>query len=456
MKTKLFILIFILLPLLLSNAQVNLKPATTVNLKTSTSFTLTGNFVNSGTINTTGTANVQFSGSAPQSLSGQSTFQNFTKSGAGDLTLSNSITINGILDFAGGKINLGSNNLTIGASGNITNASTTKFIVTNGTGTLQRTVAAGNVLFPIGNGTYNPVTLNNAGTSDVFSVKVQNTFDNPTNGNPKVNKQCTINEQNAGGSDVTITFQWNAADEDASFVRTNPVYIGRWNGSVWIEGSNLTTSGSNPYTVTQSGFTSFSPFGVANQNVLPVELASFISITEKNNVILKWKTVSELNNSGFDIERKKAENNSWSKVAFVSGIGNSNSEKEYSITDTKLNTGKYSYRLKQIDYNGNYTYYDLKNEVEVGVPSRFNLSQNYPNPFNPSSKIDVEFAQDVKADLVVYDLTGKEVLSAFKNKSFNAGYYTFSLNGTSLSTGVYFYRLSSDKFTDIKKMVMIK
>jgi hypothetical protein len=456
MKTKFFILFFLLLPLLVSYSQVNIKQGTTLNLKTGTSLALTGNFVNNGTVNTTGTANFQFSGSAPQTLTGQSTFQNFTKSGTGDLTLSNSITINGTLDFAGGKINLGSNNLTIGPAGNITNTTTTKYIVTNGTGTLQRTVVASNVLFPVGNGTYNPVTLNNSGTSDVFSIKVQNTFDNPTNGNPKVNKQWTINEQVAGGSNVTMTLQWNPADEDASFIRGNAIYIGRWNGTTWLEGTSLSTGGSNPYTATQSGFTSFSPFGVANQNVLPVELASFISLTEKNNVLLRWKTTSELNNKGFEIERKNITGSQWNNIGFVNGVGNSNSEKEYSLKDLKLNTGKYSYRLKQIDYNGNYNYFDLKNEVEVGVPSKFNLSQNYPNPFNPSSKIDVEFAADVKANLVVYDLTGREVLSIFKNQFFSAGYYTFNLSGLNLSSGTYFYRLSSDKFTDIKKMVMIK
>lgn len=456
MKRKFFIIVLIIFPMFASYSQVNVKLGTTVNLKTSTSFTLTGNFTNNGTVNTAGTANVQFSGSAPQTLSGQTSFQNFTKSGAADLTLSNSITINGVLDFAGGKINLGNNNLTIGPSGSITNATTTKFINTNGSGSLQRTVAASNTLFPVGNGTYNPVTLNNAGTSDIFSIKVQNTFDNPTNGNPKVNKQWTINEQVAGGSDVTITLQWNPADEDASFIRGNAIYIGRWNGTTWLEGTGLTTGGSNPYTATQSGFTSFSPFGVANQNVLPVELASFVSLTEKNNVLLKWRTTAELNNKGFEIERKNIENSQWVNVGFVNGTGNSNSEKEYSLKDLKLNSGKYSYRLKQIDYNGNFNYFELKNEVEIGVPSKFSLSQNYPNPFNPSTKIDFEFVNDVRANLIVYDLTGREVMSIFKNQFFNAGYYTFNLEGLNLASGTYLYRLSSDKFTDIKKMVLIK
>lgn len=456
MKIKILLIAFIVLPFASSFSQMNVKGGTTVNLKSSTSVNLTGNFVNNGTVNAAGSANVLFSGSAPQTLSGQSSFQNFTKSGTGDLTLSSSITVNGTLDFQGGKIVLGSNNLTIGSGGSITNASSTKYVSTTGTGTLQRTVGGSSVTFPIGNGTYNPVTLSNAGVTDIFSVRVQNTFDNPINGNAKVNKQWTINEQNAGGSSVTITLQWNAADEDASFIRTNNVYIGRWNGSAWLDGSPLTVSGANPYTVSQSGFTSFSPFGIANQDVLPVELASFVSSVQKNIVTLKWKTVSEQNNSGFDIERKKINDAVWNKIGFVTGNGSSTNENEYSLIDNKLSTGKYNYRLKQIDFNGNYNYYDLKNEVEIGLPDKFSLSQNYPNPFNPSSKIDVEFAGDVKADLTIYDLTGREVMTVFKNQTFSAGYYTFNLNGFNLSTGAYFYRLSTDKFTAIKKMMLIK
>lgn len=119
---------------------------------------------------------------------------------------------------------------------------------------------------------------------------------------------------------------------------------------------------------------------VQGQGVLPVELASFASVIANNNVTLNWTTATETNNSGFDIKRTIV-NGQWSKLGFVSGNGTTTSSKNYSFVDRGLNSGKYNYRLKQIDFNGNFEYFNLSNDVVIGVRNRFELSQNYPNPF---------------------------------------------------------------------------
>ena len=209
-------------------------------------------------------------------------------------------------------------------------------------------------------------------------------------------------------------------------------------------------------TVTNSGPLYSSSVSVAygpDQNALPVELASFTSSVNGRNVELNWATASELNNSGFDIERSV--NGNWTKVANVSGNGTTTSPQSYSYTDRNVASGNYSYRLKQIDFNGNFEYFNLSSEVNVGVPSNFALSQNYPNPFNPSTKINYDLPTDSKVSIKLFDMSGREVMTLV-NEVKTAGYYTVSFNGANLSSGVYFYTISADNFVSTKKMTLIK
>ncbi|MEO8665473.1 MAG: T9SS type A sorting domain-containing protein, partial [Ignavibacteria bacterium] len=174
---------------------------------------------------------------------------------------------------------------------------------------------------------------------------------------------------------------------------------------------------------------------------LPVELASFTSDISSNNVKLNWSTVSEENNSGFDIERQLATHSDvWDKAGFVEGKGNSVTQTEYLFEDKNLNSGKYRYRLKQIDYNGNYKYYPLTGEVLIDTPDKFSLSQNYPNPFNPNTIINFQLPEMARVSLIVYDNTGREV-AVLINETRQAGYYQKSFNGSSLSSGIYYYSL---------------
>ncbi len=200
-------------------------------------------------------------------------------------------------------------------------------------------------------------------------------------------------------------------------------------------------------------------FSQKGNGVLPVELSSFSSSVSGSNVILNWRTQSEQNNSGYDIERKSSSNNAsndWNKIAFVSGNGTTNHEISYSFADNNLATGTYSYRLKQMDYNGTYKYYYLSNEVIIGVPNKFALAQNYPNPFNPVTKINFELPVNTNVKLAVFDITGRMISELISDKLYNAGYYSMEFNASMLSTGVYFYKLTTNENTAVKKMVLIK
>ncbi|MBX7047001.1 MAG: T9SS type A sorting domain-containing protein [Ignavibacteria bacterium] len=193
--------------------------------------------------------------------------------------------------------------------------------------------------------------------------------------------------------------------------------------------------------------------------VYPVELSSFTSSVNKRNVTLNWSTVNEENNSGFAIERKNSSSDEWSKIGNVRGVGTTNSPIDYSYSDKNLSTGKYNYRLKQVDFNGNFKYYDLTNEVIIGTPEKFDLLQNYPNPFNPSTKINYDLPFESKVQIKIFDMTGREV-AQIVNETKTAGYYTAQFNASAMASGVYFYTISANggnrSFVKTMKMALVK
>ena len=188
---------------------------------------------------------------------------------------------------------------------------------------------------------------------------------------------------------------------------------------------------------------------------LPILLNQFSFNVIQNNIKLQWTTTEEINNSEFDVERKLIKESEWKNVGSVKGCGTINHTQNYIFEDKNLNSGTYNYRLKQIDYNGNFEYFDLKSNVVIGKPGSFNISQNYPNPSNPKTKINYEVAIDAKVSIKIYDIIGREVLTLVDQKQ-SAGYYSVIFDGTNMASGVYFYRFESGNYTDTKKLVLIK
>ncbi|HEY5533443.1 MAG TPA: T9SS type A sorting domain-containing protein, partial [Ignavibacteria bacterium] len=191
----------------------------------------------------------------------------------------------------------------------------------------------------------------------------------------------------------------------------------------------------------------------------PVELTSFAASIFGRDVKLNWVTATETNNSGFEIQRSMQNENNWEKVGFVKGNGTKNTPTNYTYTDSKLNTGKYQYRLKQIDYNGNYEYFLLNGFVNISNASKYDLSQNYPNPFNPVTNIDYELPLDSKVMIKVYDISGR-VISELVNLQQKAGFYTIQFNASNIASGNYFYQMitnaNGNSTTITKRMIVIK
>jgi hypothetical protein len=194
------------------------------------------------------------------------------------------------------------------------------------------------------------------------------------------------------------------------------------------------------------------PSGQLGQPVTPVELVSFTANVSGNSVALSWKTITEKNNSGFEVQ--KLDISYWETIGFVGGFGTTTEPKSYSFTDNNISSGNYTYRLKQIDFDGSYKYSNQV-EVEVNTPKQFALNQNYPNPFNPATQISYSIPKDGYVSLKVYNTLGQEVANLV-NGMVKAGSHEVTFNASGLSSGIYYYRIDTGDNALVKKMMLIR
>jgi hypothetical protein len=194
------------------------------------------------------------------------------------------------------------------------------------------------------------------------------------------------------------------------------------------------------------------------QTIVPVELVSFTAFPQNNSVNLNWQTAVETNNSGFQIERRKPldeRNDEWKVVGFVSGSGTTTEPQSYEFVDKSISSGKYMYRLKQIDYDGTFMY---SNEIEVEVdiaPKEFVLHQNYPNPFNPNTTIEYELPLESYVRIILYNILGEKIKTLFEGEK-KAGTYELKFASEQMPSGIYFYSLETNKSRAVKKLTILK
>ena len=201
---------------------------------------------------------------------------------------------------------------------------------------------------------------------------------------------------------------------------------------------------------------------------LPVELTTFTAFAKEKEVVLNWQTATEVNNYGFYVERlakslnsdvnTEQNNAAWKSLGFVEGHGNSNSPKTYSYSDNSVNSGKYLYRLKQVDNDGSFEYSKVV-EVNLEIPKEFELAQNYPNPFNPTTTIKFSLPEASNITLTVYNAIGEKITELLKGKM-NAGYHSVEFGASSVSkqinSGVYIYSLQTPQKVISRKMILMK
>jgi hypothetical protein len=283
----------------------------------------------------------------------------------------------------------------------------------------------------------NFMVLDNVSTSETASINFSY-VGHSGNKNTRISIYIKNNSKNNGDSVLVVSLTPDKSNWKTANVNLPNEYANTQNNKIYFIVNKIGNGGNDKVYIDE-----------VNSNFpMPVEMNSFTYSVNTNNVNLKWNTNSEINNKGFEVQRNSG--NGWA----VSGFVSANPTKSYSFTDNNLQSATYQYRLKQIDFNGNFEYFNLNGAIKVGSPSKFSLSQNYPNPFNPSTKISFQIPSDEFVTLKVYDNTGREVLSLVsENKT--AGYHTVEMK-SNLTSGIYFYHLTAGSFSETKKMTVIK
>ncbi|MEI7977766.1 MAG: T9SS type A sorting domain-containing protein [Bacteroidota bacterium] len=402
--------------------------------------------INSGTI-------ITYNGNVPQ-VTGNGlpvSTDSLIINNANGVVLSQATTINNNLALGNGNLILGNVNLTV--NGTITGASSFGYIVTNNTpslsGSLTRAVANNStaVTFPVGTSlSYTPaqVTLTNTSTADAFSVRVFNgVLANGISGaaitNNVVNRTWLITEGVTGGSNATVNLTWDDSLQTSGFNRFL-CGVARHNSLSWIAPATYgTATGTNPYSRSLSGITSFvGPFSVGdNSGTLPVELTSFTAKANGKDAILSWVTSSEINNSHFEVERSM-DGKTFEYAGKVVGAGNSNNMNKYRFIDENIaaTVSTVYYRLKQVDFDGAVNYHgNVQVKFDKETVATLNM-EAYPNPFNGNLNIVLTGVNAGKVDLVMMDIQGK-IVKTITNEILNSS-YLIELNETStLTDGLY-------------------
>lgn len=184
--------------------------------------------------------------------------------------------------------------------------------------------------------------------------------------------------------------------------------------------------------------------------VLPITLVSFDAdyVPVNNTVALNWSTASETNNKYFTIEKQTSGDN-WQTVANIDGAGNSSQTRYYKAIDENPYPGVSYYRLKQTDYDGNFTYSDVKT---VSVPE-YNFVSIYPNPVRDNMDLNYNSLSNGTVSIRIFSISGKEAMPSNNSKNVQTGMNVISINTSELGSGMYILEVINDSQTYYKKFI---
>ncbi|MCI5057669.1 MAG: T9SS type A sorting domain-containing protein [Flavobacteriales bacterium] len=429
--------------------------------------TLSGNINVNGTLSLQGTAtfsdggnnltygntsSLEYAGSSTQTpgdeMNATNNVQTLIINNSNGVQLGSDETIDDNLTLTSGKLDLGANNLTVATAGGITGGSTSSYVYTSGAGELRMTTS-GSTTYPVGlNAFYNPIVLDPSSEVE-YQVRVLGSFSNaPTDGNRVANVEFDINTSASPGN-TNITLEWDQSQEAVNFQSNDAtVYIGHYNGSSWDEypgvyNENSPSAGRSTVTILNYN-DGYSPFGVgAGSGALPVELTSF-SAEEENDakVHLHWTTNSEINNSHFVIERSQT-NDGFEPIGQLQGSGNSNVPKDYYFVDEDPFLGESFYRLKQVDFDGNFEYSKVIAVTTEHDNSAFDANKHhfvvFPNPSSGEQVFVKAYGEDPdeRVNIVVTDNMGKIVSTQVVITGHDGEYVTGLDAGEKLAPGIY-------------------
>jgi hypothetical protein len=193
---------------------------------------------------------------------------------------------------------------------------------------------------------------------------------------------------------------------------------------------------------------------ISTNNPVPVELVSFNAGRVGSNVKLTWKTATEQNNYGFEIERSTG--GEWMNIGFVPGHGSSNTPQTYVYMDRpNTSSGDVQYRLRQIDRDGNATYSPIAS-VSMGAIKGFGLRSAFPNPFNPTTTLSFTLTQDASVTMKIFNESGQEVKTLMSGEYLTAGSYSRILQAGTLPSGTYTAWLFTENESSIMQISLSK
>ena len=430
---------------------------------------LSGNLISNGNSLTFNNQPVLFVGSAVQNIQGSSptlTLNNATVNNASGVELLREVFVGGsgtgVLTFTSGILR--TNDFTLihnnTAAGAIVGQNTSRFICTctsggnsaSTGGLLLKTVNSTSRTFPIGPvpTSYNPITIANSGTVDNFTARaIDDVFDEGTSGNlitaNVVDCSWILTEEVSGGSSLNMTLQWNGANELPSFTRSS-CYVTRYvgPGPVWSGTTPGAASGSNPYTRSRNGITSLTAFTVASNGALPISLLSFTATPNNNHTDLLWATATETQNAYFSLERS-ADGVHFDEIAQVPGAGNSAATKNYAYTDRSPINGPNYYRLRQVDFDGAYSFSPVR-RVVFGQTNAVRLQ---PVPAIETLQVLLDEVPSEHIAWSVYDQAGRLVLNGYEAEETAQ----FDVDVQTIPQGVYMLRLTSGQLMHTMRFV---
>jgi len=418
------------------------------------------------TIKTTGTvtlstsANYSFNGTSPQ-VTGSilpSTVNDMTIDNSSGVTLNDDLHVTGNLNIVDGDLHLDGYFIDLGMTGTL--SETAGNTVTDLTGSI---LAWGELNSP------NGVDLGGLGvmftSTDNLGITLVQRIHSPAigNGNQGILRQFLIDfpvppKQEDILLATTLRFYYDESELNGIPENNLTLFQSPFGANNTWQQMGGTINVANNY-LEISNVVDFLYWTFGNINApIPVELTSFTATANESSVLINWTTATETNNQGWNIERKQIDEHgqtSWQRIGFVEGSGTSTTTKNYSFNDDKLSSGKYHYRLQQIDYDGSMTYSDIV-EIEINfLPGKFALYQNYPNPFNPSTLIKFDVPSASFINLSIYNAIGEKV-ATLVNEQKEAGIHLVDFNAANLPSGIYIYRLTSDQNVFTNKMMLIK
>ena len=391
----------------------------------------------------------------------------FTVNNATGVTLGANLTVAHSVNFEAGSIALDIYNLSLLTADGMTGYGPSMYFITNdnpaSAGALVQYVNSTSNTFPVGTAyAYTPATVDNSMYSgaDSFYVRAASgVLDGATSGstvsniNDDVNTTWFITAYNSSSdSDVSIGLTWPNADQNAGFDVSN-YGISSFNGSNWdvANFSPAYSPATNYYYAERSGIKNFNAFGVGNKNrALPVELLTFNATPVNNQVNVTWSTATEINNDHFELERSSDAKN-FEAIAEVKGAGNSSSLKNYEYNDKFPLSGVSYYRLKQVDFNGKFTFSNIATVHFGGANNDINTLSIEPNPFADMMKLQFSTADAGRAQISIMDLTGKVIYT--QNSDYAQGNNAITINVENLAAGVYTLQMQYDNNITTRKIV---